>query len=142
MIGHCQFCKFWVRDENEQLGVCHRYPPTSAVIDGSLCDPAAMTHQKYWCGEYQPEQEPEPPAPKGLRVSSIESDPGFATYRQHKTGWRVILDGKIVENTITADEDEGLIVQAITTSTGQVVTDYRDNILTRTLRGVVKVEKR
>lgn len=52
----CQKCRYWVSDEHQSWGRCHRYPPQfwSEGESSGACH--VGTDSNDWCGEFRPEE--------------------------------------------------------------------------------------
>lgn len=81
------------------------------------------------------------PATRGVRLSTIETDPGYAPWLEF-LGTRgkplVYLDGVEVALVETADEEMGFIIRVVAEDDGGIkVVD--DEIVRETLRGTVRI---
>ncbi len=67
VAGKCITCRFWEKtvtaivNKSGTQGSCHRYPPAvlpltkmGNTLVGNMQCSAPITHEKYWCAEYQP----------------------------------------------------------------------------------------
>ncbi len=73
-----------------------------------------------------------------MRVSTVEGDPGYLDPITHVI--EVYLNGVEVSEVVTADEELGVVVRAVTDSDGNIVVDYeRSCVVYETLQGNVKI---
>ena len=71
-----------------------------------------------------------------MRVSVDESDPGYANFRGRQ--FEVHVDGRVLTNCVTADEESGWAQYNVVDQLGKPVLLYREPV-TRTVRGVVQI---
>lgn len=75
-----------------------------------------------------------------MRISCDSDDPGFAIYFPLIAEYRVLLNGIEQRETITADEDAGLIVRVARDEHGSLIlNDARDDIVRELIRGKVEI---
>ena len=82
-----------------------------------------------------------------MRISSDENDPGFRAYKRlmkppgpdTTVSVRVYLDGAVVKDVVTADDEECMLVRYCRAPNGDLVVDG-DEIRTEMLRGRVDIE--
>jgi hypothetical protein len=48
----CVSCAFFMCELKEDLGFCHRYPPTIIEIEGDYDSCYPVTSRSDWCGEF------------------------------------------------------------------------------------------
>lgn len=82
-----------------------------------------------------------------MRISSDENDPGFHAWQRlmkaplpdTTVSLRLSLDGVVVKDAVTADDEEGLLVRYCRAPNGELIVDG-DEIRTETLHGAVRIE--
>lgn len=81
-----------------------------------------------------------------MRMSSDKDDPGYTTWVRGmakrpagaKSAVRVFLRDAYVEDVLTADEDEGMLVRCCRSASGDLILDGGE-IRTEVLRGEVRI---
>jgi hypothetical protein len=58
-VDHCGDCRFWLTNEDDAIGKCRRYPPSTVTAAGHPT--WVVTRHDDWCGEFQ---NPPPPEKK------------------------------------------------------------------------------
>lgn len=52
----CKNCRFWGPTSKDEFGPdraqCHRYPPTSQILEGDLVVAYPVTEWRDWCGDF------------------------------------------------------------------------------------------
>lgn len=76
-----------------------------------------------------------------MRFSVDKHDAGYANYRLHAgADWTIRVDGQEVEQVVTADTDEGLVVAQVLDESGRpIVAPNGREIMRREIRGRVSV---
>ena len=77
-----------------------------------------------------------------MRISTNENDPGYALWKKfrYEKDIKTFFDGKEIFMVETADEELGLVIVAVEDKDGGIIVDDNDQIKTKELHGVVKIE--
>lgn len=74
-----------------------------------------------------------------MRVSCNKSDPGYVNFRGYGAH-EVLLNGSVVSEAITADDDRGEVIRLARDEYGEFIfNDARDDLLTELVRGKVEI---
>lgn len=77
-----------------------------------------------------------------MRISVDPSDRGYSNWRPELAGHvRAFLNGRKIEDVVTADEEEGTVIRHKRTADGFLVVDLtRTEVVCETLEGSVRIE--
>lgn len=74
-----------------------------------------------------------------MRVSIYKTDSGYENFTSGSYNWEVWLNGGIIDNVVTADEEMGLVIAQTRTVDGKILLNEACDVVLKTLRGRVEI---